>query len=419
MPVTDPKKFLLELFDAAISAVQPRRCMPVYMPKPPKGRTVVIGAGKASSGMAAEFEKHWARQSNGELSGLVITRYGHSVDCKNIEIVEAGHPVPDAAGLISTERILEMVGGLTSDDLVVCLLSGGGSSLLSAPALGLSLEDKQALCQVMLKSGVNISEFNTVRKHLSAVKGGLLAKACMPARLCTLAISDVVGNSLTNIASGPTVADPSTFADARAVVGKYGLNISKNVEFHLFEAAHETLKPNDPAFIRTTSDVIATGRQALEAAAIQARSAGVMPIIMNDSIEGESKKIGEFMAGVTIDQGEGPFVLLSGGETTVKVEGQGRGGPNAEFMLSLGLNLIGYDNVYAIACDTDGSDGTEDNAGAILMPDMIDQSEALGLDAQAMLADNDSYGFFQAVDGLVVTGPTQTNVSDFRAVLVL
>ncbi len=415
----DPKKFLLDLFNEAVSSVQPQKCLPMYLPKPPKGRTIVIGAGKASAGMAAELEKQWSKGKYGDLSGLVITRYGHSAECRNIEIVEAAHPIPDQAGMDATQRILDMVSGLSSDDLVVCLLSGGGSSLLSLPALGLSLEDKQVIGRELLKSGAAISEINTVRKHLSAVKGGLLAKACVPARLCTLAISDVVRNSPTNIASGPTVPDPSTFADARAVVGKYGLNVTKNIDFHLAEGACETLKQGDPAFMRSSLDIVATGRQALEAASILARKAGIDPIIMNDSMEGESKKMGKFMADITKEQGEGPFVLLSGGETTVNVTGQGRGGPNSEFMLSFAINLTEPDNVYAIACDTDGVDGTEDNAGAMVLPDTITRAEAHGIDPRAMLADNDAYGFFQAVDGLVVTGPTQTNVSDFRAVLVL
>ena len=415
----DPKKFLLELFDEAISAVLPQKCLPMYLPKPAKGRTVVVGAGKASAGMAAELERYWPENSHGELSGLIITRYGHGVPCRNFEIVEAGHPISDEAGIEATQRLLKMVSGLTSDDLVICLLSGGGSALLSAPALGLCLEDKQSISRELLTSGATISEINTVRKHLSSVKGGLLAKACIPARLCTLAISDVVGNNPTNIASGPTVPDPSTFADARAVVEKYGFDVTKNVSFHLSEGAHETLKSSDPAFSRTSFDVIATGRQALEAAAVMARKAGIEPIIMNDSMEGESRTVGKFMAELTMEQGEGPFVLLSGGETTVNVKGQGRGGPNSEFLLSFAVHLRKPENVYAVACDTDGVDGTEDNAGAIFIPDMITRAETKGIDPKAMLDDNNAYGFFEALDGLVVTGATQTNVSDFRAVLVL
>ncbi len=415
-----PDVLLPRLFAAAVAAAQPQQVLPAQLPQPPKGRTVVIGAGKASAAMAQVLEDHWS----GPLTGCVVTRYGHAVPCRRIEILEAAHPVPDAAGEQAARRILTAVQGLTVDDLVIGLFSGGGSALLSVPAPGLSLADKQAVNHALLQSGATINEINVVRKHLSAVKGGRLAVAAAPAPLCALLISDVPGDDPAVIASGPTVADPSWFADARAIIAKYAIELPTAVEQHLRQAADETPKPGDPRLAHVTTRIVATPQQSLEAAAVVARQAGYTPLILGDSVEGEARDVALVHAGIARQiQRYGqplppPCVVLSGGETTVTVRGRGRGGRNTEFALALALALRGLPGVYAIACDTDGIDGTEDNAGAVINPDTLARAERQGLKAADYLADNNSYGFFSGLNNLVISGPTLTNVNDFRALVM-
>jgi hydroxypyruvate reductase len=420
------RAFLRALFDAALGAANPALTVPPHLPLPPSGRTVVVGAGKAAAAMARAVEDHWS----GPLSGLVITRYGHGVPCRRIDVVEASHPVPDAAGSAAATRILASVHGLAADDLVLCLASGGGSALMALPAPGLTLDDKRQVTRALLKSGATIGEINCVRKHLSAIKGGRLAAAAAPARVVTLAISDVPGDDPGTIASGPTVADATTFADARAILQKYAIAPPPAVARHLAETREETPKPGDPRLARSEFVLVATPQRALEAAAAAARRSGVFPIVLGDAIEGEARDAALVHAGIArqaaaakLVLGEQaaplPLVLLSGGETTVTVRGNGRGGRNAEFLLALALAIGGEPGVFALACDTDGIDGSEDNAGAVIAPDTIARAAALGIDLKARLADNDAYGAFLALRDLVVTGPTRTNVNDFRAILVL
>jgi len=416
----DPRTLLREMFDAAVNAAQASKCVPAHLPAPPKGRTLVVGAGKAAAAMARAVEDNWP----GSLSGLVVTRYGHGVECRRIEVVEAAHPVPDAAGEQAARRILTAVQNLTADDLVLCLISGGGSALLSLPAPGLSLEDKQAANRALLRSGATIAEMNCVRKHLSAIKGGRLAAASSPASVVTLMISDVPGDDPSIVASGPTVADPSTFADARAILEKYRITDMPRVHDHLRAAQQETPKPGDPRLAGTRLVTIATPQMSLEAAAAIARNNAVTPVILGDSIEGEARDVALVHAGIARQVAKHgqparpPCVLLSGGETTVTVRGKGRGGRNAEFLLALAIALDGHPGIFAMAGDTDGVDGTEDNAGAMLTPDTLQRAAAIGLDARALLANNDGYGFFSRLGDLVVTGPTLTNVNDFRALLI-
>jgi hydroxypyruvate reductase len=414
------RALLRRLFDAAVAEADPARVVPRHLPDPPKGRTIVVGAGKASAAMARAFETHWA----GDLSGLVVTRYGHGASCKRIEIVEAAHPVPDEKGQDAARRILAMVKGLTEDDLVVALISGGGSALLSAPADGLTLADKQAVNRTLLASGASIDEMNCVRKHLSAIKGGRLAVAAYPARVVTLLISDVPGDDPAIIASGPTVADPTTFADARAILAKYGISPPAAVAAHLAAARDETPKPGDPRLSRAEMRIIATPQASLTAAAEIAKSAGIAPLILGDSIEGEAREVARVVAGIAQQvrrYGQPcppPCVLLSGGEATVTMRGKGRGGRNVEFLLALALALHGQAQTWAIAGDTDGVDGAEEIAGAIVAPDTLDRAARLGIRAADRLADNDAHAFFEALGDQVITGPTLTNVNDFRAVLV-
>jgi len=411
---------LRALFQAAVDSARPDVCLPPHLPPPPKGRTIVVGAGKAAASMARAVETAWP----GPLAGLVVTRYGHHVPCDRIEVVEAAHPVPDAAGAAAAARILSLVRGLTEDDLVLFLASGGGSALLTLPAPGLTLDDKRAVNTALLRSGANIAEMNCVRKHLSAIKGGRLAVAAYPARVVTLAISDVPGDDPAVIASGPTVPDPTTFADARAILAKYDIAPPAPVTALLEKAAEESAKPGDPRLSNTQTILVATPQMALEAAAAVARRAGYAAVILGDSIEGEARHVAMVHAGiarqVAVHGQPAPAsaVLLSGGETTVTVRGKGRGGRNAEFLLALGIALDGRPGVSALAADTDGIDGSEDNAGCILRPDSLAAAAAKGVDAKARLADNDGYGFFEAAGGLVVTGPTLTNVNDFRAILI-
>jgi glycerate 2-kinase len=417
----DPRALLRAMFDAAIAAALPDKTLPDYLPKPPKGRTLVVGCGKAAGSMAKAVEDHWP----GELSGMVVTRYGYSVPTKRIEVVEAAHPVPDEAGRKAAEHMLKMVQGLSADDLVLFLVSGGGSALLSLPAPGLTLANKQAINKALLKSGANITEMNCVRKHLSAVKGGRLAAACAPAKVITLAISDIPGDDPAVIASGPTVADATTFADAVAILEKYGITEPKAVVEHLRAAKEETPKPGDPRLAKTELHMVAAPQMSLEAAADIARKAGVTPVILGDAIEGEAREVAMVHAGIARQvkrhgqPAKMPCVLLSGGETTVTVRGMGRGGRNAEFLLALAVALGGESGIHALAGDTDGVDGTEDNAGAVVTPDSLVRAAQRNLDAKKMLADNDGYSFFSGLGDLVVTGPTLTNVNDFRAILII
>ncbi len=415
-----PDRLLRSMLDAAVSAAMPERAVPGRLPEPPKGRTIVIGAGKASAAMARAVEQHWP----GPLEGLVVTRYDHAVPCEHIEIVEAAHPVPDAAGEAAAARILAMVEGLTADDLVLALISGGGSSLLALPAPGLSLEDKQTVNRALLRSGASIDEMNCVRKHLSAIKGGRLAAAAHPARLVALMISDVPGDDPAVIASGPTVPDPTTRADALALIEKYGIELAPHVRRHLEDPACESVKPGDPRLERAETVMIATPQASLEAAAEVARAAGITPLILGDSLEGESRDVAKVMAGIAkqvIRHGQPcprPCVLLSGGETTVTVRGDGNGGRNVEFLLALAVALDGLAGVSAIAADTDGVDGAAEVAGAWIDDATLAKAEERGLAAKASLARNDGHTFFAGLDQQVVTGPTLTNVNDFRAVLI-
>jgi glycerate 2-kinase len=419
----DPRQLLRQLFDAAIAAAQPARCLPAHLPPAPKGRTVVIGAGKASAAMAQALEQHWP----GPLEGLVITRYGYELPCERIRIVQAAHPVPDEAGLLATQRLLQTVQGLGHEDLVIALISGGGSSLLVAPAPGITLADKQALNQALLASGATITEMNCVRRHLSAVKGGRLAAACHPARLLTLLISDVPGDDPSDIASGPTVVDTTSCADALAIIERYRISLPAALRSHLESGAGESLKPGDPRLANSETRLITTPQIALEAAAAVARQAGYPVHILGDALEGEARDLGKVLAGITrqIAQRAQPFaapcVLLSGGETTVTLRdaaSRGRGGRNVEFLLSLALQLDGLAGVYALAGDTDGVDGAEEIAGAFCGPDTLARAWAAGINPRAALDRNDGHGFFQALGDAVITGPTRTNVNDFRAILI-
>ena len=420
----DPQQALLRrMFDAAIASAQPALCIPAHLPDPQslgKGRLIVIGAGKASAAMARAVEDHWPAP----LSGLVVTRYGYAVPCERIEIVEAAHPVPDAAGEVAAQRKLQLVQGLTADDLVLCLISGGGSSLLPLPLPGLSLEHKQDVSRALLKSGATISEMNCVRRHLSAIKGGRLAAACHPAKVLTLLISDVPGDDPIGIASGPTVADPTTCDDALAVIRRYGIDVPAEVMAVLQSGRGESIKPGDARLEGIETRMIATPQIALEAAAAVARASGVTPYILGDALEGEARDVGKVLAGIALQvAGRGqpvpaPCVLLSGGETTVTVRGNGRGGRNVEWLLSAGIALHGHPRIHALAGDTDGVDGQEEIAGGYWAPDSLERAWALGLRPKDSLANNDGHGFFQALGDSVVTGPTLTNVNDFRAILI-
>ena len=417
----DPRHLLRAMFDAAIAAAQPDVCIPAHLPEPPKGRLVVVGAGKASAAMARAVEKNW----DGPLSGIVVTRYGYAVPCERIEIVEAAHPVPDASGEAAARRVLAQVAGLTADALVLCLISGGGSALLPLPLPGLALADKQALGRQLLACGARIAEINQVRRHLSAIKGGRLALACAPARVLNLLMSDVPGDDPADIASGPTIADAGTREQALDVLRRYAIDVPAHVRAVLQDASSETPKPEDPRLPRIETRIVATPRASLEAAAAVARKAGIRVHVLGDALEGEAAELARTMAGFARDAGrrggafESPCVLLSGGETTVTVRGAGRGGRNVEFLLALGIALEERHDVFALAGDTDGVDGQEEIAGAIWTPDSLARARGLGLDPRARLDDNDAHTFFGALGDSVVTGPTLTNVNDFRAILVM
>ena len=415
-----PREILRRLFDAAIAAADPALCVPPHLPPDDGGRLIVIGAGKASAAMARAVEDHWS----GPLDGLVVTRYGHGVPCQRIEIVEAAHPVPDAAGELAAQRILAKVQGLNENDRVLALISGGGSALLAAPAAGITLAEKRAITTALLRSGASIGEMNCVRKHLSAIKGGRLAAAAWPAPVLTLAISDVPGDDPAVIASGPTVADPTTAVDALKVLDFHAIAIPDALRARLATGELETPKPGDPRLTQSEFRLVASPRQMLEAAAAEASRLGVTPLILGDAIEGEAREVGKALAGMAISCGrhgfpaKKPCVLLSGGETTVTMKGAGRGGRNTEFLLGLALALDGMPGIHALAADTDGIDGSEDNAGAYVGPDTLARARKLGVDPRQRLAGNDAWGFFAALDDLLVTGPTRTNVNDFRALSI-
>lgn len=413
----DAASLLRQMFDAAIASAQPAHCLPPHLPPMPKGRTLVLGAGKAAAAMAQALEQHWP----GELQGLVVTRYGHAVPCNQIEVIEAGHPLPDEAGQDAARRMLALVSGLTPDDLVIALFSGGGSALLPLPLPGLTLHDKRQLTRALLRCGATICEINCVRRHLSAIKGGRLAAACHPAQVVTLLISDVPGDDPVDIASGPTVADPTTCADALEILRKYHIEVPSSVLKVLRDGSGETAKPGDPRLAHVSALLVATPAMALQAAAAVARNAGVAPIILGDAIEGEARELGAAMAQIALEAARSerlPCVLLSGGETTVTVRGDGRGGRNAEFLLALGIALKGHPGIHALAGDTDGIDGTENIAGALLYPDTLVRARQIGLTAERCLGNNDAHGFFSVLGDSVITGPTLTNVNDFRAILI-
>jgi glycerate 2-kinase len=431
-PQHDPRGFLRGLYDVAVQRALPALTMAAHLPAPPdpaRGRTLVLGAGKAGGAMAAALDALWP--PGAPLSGLVVTRYHHVPPAYRarpgrIEVIEAAHPVPDEAGRQAAARIAELTQGLTADDLVICLISGGGSALLAMPAPGISFEDKQAINQALLKSGAAIDEMNCVRKHLSAIKGGRLGAMCAPARVVTLLISDVPGDAPEVIASGPTVPDASTCADALAICRRYRLDLPPAALAGLESGAFETPKPGNPAFAGHTVHLIATPQQSLEAAAAAARAAGVEAHILSDEIEGESREVGKVHAALarSVARRGQPFakpcVILSGGETTVTVKSKGgRGGRASEFLLGCAIALNGEPGVHVLAADTDGIDGIEDNAGALVTPGTLARAQAMGMKGSDFLDRNDAYNFFKPLGDLVVTGPTFTNVNDFRAMLVL
>ena len=417
----EPRALLQEMFKAAIGSAQPELCIPNHLPPAPKGRLIVVGAGKASAAMARSVEENW----KGEIAaGLVVTRYGYAVPCQRIEIVEAGHPVPDVAGLAAARRMLNLVDGLHADDMVLCLISGGGSALLPLPFPGITLEEKQAVSRALLKCGATISEINCIRRHLSSIKGGRLAAACYPAQVLTLLISDVPGDNPTDIASGPTAADSTTCADALAIIRRYGVDLPRHMLDMLASGGSETLKPGDRRLSGSELRIIAAPQAALEAAAKVAQANGIPAHILSDRMEGESRDVAKAMAGMALQVASrnqpfnAPCVLLSGGETTVTVRGNGRGGRNVEFLLSLGISLEAHPCIHAMAGDTDGVDGVEEIAGALLSPDSLTRAWQLGINPKELLDDNDGHGFFQALGDSVITGPTLTNVNDFRAILI-
>ena len=427
----DPPALLRRLLDEAIAVARPEHCLPAALaelgagPETDTGagcgnRTIVLGAGKAAAAMARTVEETWPDRA---LEGLVVTRYGHAVPCRSIRVVEAAHPVPDRAGTEAAMQILALARAAGPDDRILFLLSGGASALLSLPAPGLSLADKQATTRALLAAGAEIHEINTVRKHLSAIKGGRLAAAAAPARLATLAISDVVGDDPATIGSGPTVPDPTSLADAREVLRRFGIAPPRAVAAALEDPANETLKPDDPRMATADYRLIATPAQSLAAAGRLAAAEGLAVEILGDDLTGEARNLGRAHAALVRDRiaggtGGRPWLLLSGGETTVTVTGGGRGGPNTEYLLALAEGLGGLPGVWALAADTDGADGSEDNAGAVIGPDTLERARQRGLRPAAFLADNDAWTFFDALGDLVVTGPTHTNVNDFRAVLI-
>lgn len=422
----NPQEYLLNSFKVAVNAANPLHVVPPHLPKPPKGRTLVVGAGKAAAAMALAVEQHWP--PNAPMDGLVITRYGHSLPTQKIKVVEASHPVPDKQGMQATRQLTKAVQQLSSNDLLLCLFSGGGSSLLSAPAANVTVNDLQNITQQLLRSGAAIQEINVIRKHLSTVQGGKLAVMCN-APILALIISDVVGDEPTHIASGPCAPDPSTYSDALNILEHYEINtplvINETLHSGYQQVLAETPKPGSPVFRKVENRVIASARHSLNAADAFFHKHEISTAILGDTITGEARDVAKVYAALIKETKQysklwkPPVALLSGGETTVTVKGNGCGGRNTEFLLSLAIELNGMDNIYAIACDTDGIDGSEDNAGAMITPDTWSRSKQLGINARRLLAHNDSYHFFEQLGDLINTGPTYTNVNDYRAILIL
>ncbi|TPK74095.1 glycerate kinase [Mesorhizobium sp. B2-4-15] len=420
MTVLDPKPFLISIFNAAVAAADPERTIRDHLPEKPKGRTIVIGAGKGSAQMAAAFEKVW----DGPIEGLVVTRYGYGAKCERIEIIEAAHPVPDAAGLEASRRLLAKVHGLTADDLVVALISGGGSALLPSPAEGLTLADEIAVNEALLASGAPIAAMNTIRKHLSTIKGGRLAAAAWPAKVVSLVVSDIPGDNPALVASGPTVPDIGSREDALASISAYGMNLPEAVIAHIKSPAADAPNPDDQRFSRNEVHLIASAGVSLEAAAAEARCQGVEAFILSDAIEGEAREVGGVHAAIAREVAtrdrpfRKPVLILSGGETTVTLRAKGKGGRNSEFLLAFALGINGVAGIHALAADTDGIDGSENNAGAFADGSTVSRMRAAGVDAKAMLAGNNAWTAFNAVGDLFAPGPTGTNVNDLRAILV-
>ncbi|MBZ9724398.1 glycerate kinase [Mesorhizobium sp. CO1-1-11] len=420
MTVLDPESFLISIFDAAVAAADPEKTIRDHLPAKPKGRTIVIGAGKGSAQMAAAFEKVW----DGTIEGLVVTRYGYGAKCERIEIIEAAHPVPDAAGLEASRRLLEKVQGLTADDLVVALISGGGSALLPSPAAGLTLADEIAVNEALLASGAPIAAMNTIRKHLSTIKGGRLAAAAWPAKVVSLVVSDIPGDNPALVASGPTVPDVGSRENALASISAYGMKLPDAVMAHLQSPAADAPDPGDQRFARNEVHLIASAGVSLEAAVVEARRQGIEAVILSDAIEGEAREVGGVHAAIAREVAtrnrpfQKPVLILSGGETTVTLRAKGKGGRNSEFLLAFAIGINGMQGIHALAADTDGIDGSEDNAGAFADGSTVSRMRAAGVDAKAMLAGNNAWTAFNAVCDLFVPGPTGTNVNDLRAILV-
>ncbi|MFI0847836.1 glycerate kinase [Mesorhizobium sp. IMUNJ 23232] len=417
----ESRDFLTSIFKAAVAAADPELTMRKHLPKKPKGRLVVVGAGKGSAQMAAAFERAW----DGPLTGVMVTRYGYAVKCKRIEVLEAAHPVPDEAGLAASKRLLSAVSGLTEDDLVVALVSGGGSALLPSPPQGLTLADEIAVNEALLASGAPISAMNTVRKHVSTIKGGRLAAAAWPARVVSLVVSDIPGDNPALVASGPTVPDAATRADALRIVETYRMKLPEAVTAHLASGAADAPRPDDPRFKANEVHVIASAAVSLDAAAEEARRLGMEAVILSDSIEGEARDVGSMHAAIAREVAlrgrpfARPILMLSGGETTVTLRSKGgKGGRNSEFLLSFAIGVDGFEGIHALAADTDGIDGSENNAGAFADGLSVARMRAAGVDAKAMLAGNNAWTAFNAADDLFVPGPTGTNVNDLRAILV-
>jgi glycerate 2-kinase len=421
----EPKQLLTQSFQAAVAAADPLKILPGHLPHPPSGRTLVVGAGKAAASMALAVEQHWPQGA--ALDGLVVTRYRHELPTRRVKVIEAGHPVPDETGESAAQEILHRVQSLAPNDLLLALISGGGSALLSLPVDTVGMEALKATTRELLRSGAPIQDMNAVRKHLSAIQGGRLAAACK-APVLALIISDVTGDDPTHIASGPCAPDPTTYRDALEVLHRYDVNAPPAAREHLERGARgeapETPKPGDRIFARVENRVIATARQALLAAQEFFHVQRIHTMNLGDSVTGEASEVAKAYAALAReiarygDPMKPPVALVSGGECTVTMRGNGRGGRCTEFLLSLAVELAGVPNVYAIACDTDGIDGSEDNAGAVLLPESLTRGVRLGLDAKRLLADNDAYGFFSRLEDLVVTGPTRTNVNDYRAILI-
>ena len=422
----DPRALLIGSFHAAVGAADPLKILPPHLPQPPQGKTLVVGAGKAAAAMALATEQHWP--SAAPLDGLVITRYQHGLLTNRVQVIEAGHPVPDESGEKAAHEILRRAKALGTNDLLLALVSGGGSSLLSLPVEGIRMDELKATTKELLRCGAPIQDMNTVRKHLSSIQGGKLAAACK-AQVLALIVSDVTGDDPTHIASGPCAPDPSTYQDALDIFTRYGVKAPASVVGHLQRGARgeiaETPKPGDKLFRRAENRIIATAQSSLQAAAEHFRAKGITPVVLGDSVTGEASEVAKVYAALArqIRTHSNPFkppvALISGGECTVTVRGNGRGGRCSEFLLSLAVELDGMPDAYALACDTDGIDGSEDNAGAVLGPDSLSRANLKGFSAKKLLANNDGYSFFEALGDLVVTGPTRTNVNDFRAILLL